>query len=121
MKKYYLIAIIIYLIIIFYFSSIPVPKPFQNKPDIILHFIEYGGLGFLFSGYFTNNFKRKLNKNELFFIIIFIFLYALSDEFHQSFVKGRDSSIKDVIVDLVGGSVIPLFTFKILKYREKNG
>lgn len=29
-------------------------------------------------------------------------LYGLSDEFHQSFVPGRDASIEDVLVDLAG-------------------
>ena len=30
-------------------------------------------------------------------------LYALSDEFHQSFVATRDASIIDVSIDSVGG------------------
>jgi VanZ family protein len=112
MKKVYLITIIIYLGFIFYFSSIPVPRQLQNKPDIILHLIEYGGLGFLFAGYYTDNFKNKMEKSRLLFIIVFILLYAISDEFHQSFIKGRVSSIKDVIVDLVGGAVFPVLFYK---------
>ena len=119
MKKLYFLSIIIYLILIFYFSSIPIPKPLQNKPDIILHFIEYGGLGFLFAGYFTDNFKNKLKNKELLFILIFTFIYAVSDEFHQSFIKGRTASIKDVIVDFIGSGIIPIISLK--KRREKNG
>ncbi len=111
MKKAYLLAIILYLVIIFYFSSIPVPKQLQNKPDIILHLLEYGGLGFLFSGYYTDNFNRKIEKRKLFFIIIFIFIYAVSDEFHQSFIEGRVSSIKDVIVDIIGGMIFPFIFY----------
>ena len=31
-------------------------------------------------------------------------LYGISDEFHQSFVPGRDSSVFDVAIDLLGAS-----------------
>ena len=30
------------------------------------------------------------------------FLYAVSDEFHQSFVPGRSASIRDVLIDTIG-------------------
>ena len=30
------------------------------------------------------------------------FLYALSDEFHQSFVPGRTSELGDIIADWIG-------------------
>jgi VanZ family protein len=32
-----------------------------------------------------------------------VLVYALSDEFHQSFVPGRDASLIDVGIDLLGG------------------
>lgn len=32
-------------------------------------------------------------------------LYALSDEFHQSFVPGRNSALIDVGIDLIGAAV----------------
>ncbi len=103
MKYLTLSLIIVYLIIIFYFSSIPVPEPLRNKPDILLHFIEYGGLGFLFFLHYSELFKKKINGYTMIFIIIFILLYSISDEYHQSFVPGRFSDIKDVIVDFIGG------------------
>ncbi|MGH4050239.1 MAG: VanZ family protein [Clostridium sp.] len=35
--------------------------------------------------------------------ILIIFLYACSDEFHQSFVPGRGPAFRDVMVDTCGG------------------
>ena len=35
---------------------------------------------------------------------ILIFLYALSDELHQSFVPNRTASFSDVLIDLFGGT-----------------
>ena len=31
--------------------------------------------------------------------VIFVFLYACSDEFHQSFIPGRGPAFKDVMID----------------------
>jgi VanZ family protein len=51
-------------------------------------------------------------------IIIGIF-YALTDEWHQSFVPGRNSSIFDLIVDAIGVfSASVLFPFLPLKERK---
>lgn len=35
--------------------------------------------------------------------VIFVFLYACSDEFHQSFIPGRGPAFKDVMIDTSGG------------------
>ena len=35
--------------------------------------------------------------------VIFVFLYACSDEFHQSFIPGRGPAFKDVMIDISGG------------------
>jgi VanZ family protein len=36
--------------------------------------------------------------------ILLVALYASSDEFHQSFVPGRDASVHDVMIDTLGGA-----------------
>jgi VanZ family protein len=46
--------------------------------------------------------------------ILLTFLFALSDEFHQSFVPGRSSSFSDIIVDMIGASISGIFLWKIL-------
>ncbi|RKY37816.1 MAG: VanZ family protein, partial [Candidatus Omnitrophota bacterium] len=33
---------------------------------------------------------------------IFSILYAISDEIHQTFIPGRNASVKDVVADCVG-------------------
>ena len=32
-------------------------------------------------------------------------LYAVTDEFHQSFTFGREPTLRDVFIDIIGGSV----------------
>ncbi len=37
--------------------------------------------------------------------LVISMLYGMSDEFHQSFVPGRDASVEDLLLDLVGVGV----------------
>jgi len=48
--------------------------------------------------------EYKIKKVVIYAIIICI-SYAISDEFHQLFVKGRSGEIRDVIIDTLGSSI----------------
>jgi len=118
MKKFYLFLILLYSVLIFYLSSIPqskIPQIFEFK-DIVLHFIEYSILGFLFSLFFTNGFKHTLSYKQIFFIIIFVVFYAITDEYHQKFVPSRVFSYKDMIVDFLGG----IFSIGVSQFISKR-
>lgn len=42
-------------------------------------------------------------KKAVFISLIAVFLYSCSDEFHQTFVKGREGRFRDVLIDTAGG------------------
>lgn len=64
------------------------------------HFLEYMVLAILY----FNVAKLYFNKKILFIsTILFVFVYACSDEFHQLFVPGREGAIRDVLIDTFGG------------------
>lgn len=44
-----------------------------------------------------------VEKKARLYSVIFVFLYACSDEFHQSFIPGRGPAFKDVMIDTSGG------------------
>ncbi|WP_260526354.1 VanZ family protein [Clostridium botulinum] len=47
-----------------------------------------------------------LSKRNLIIYILFIVLFsAVMDEFFQLFVPGRNSSVKDIVIDFIGGGV----------------
>ena len=49
--------------------------------------------------------------------IVFVAAYATSDEFHQMFVPGRSSEIRDVLIDTTAGVVgVTVAYFIIRKY-----
>jgi VanZ family protein len=94
-----------YMLVIFYFSSEsrPMPMVTDHVWDKLLHFLEYGGLGALW--------YRGLRGEGLSGTLAVIgaavatAAYGASDEWHQSFVPLRDSSIRDWLTDLLGGSI----------------
>lgn len=45
---------------------------------------------------------RSDNEMNIIFTLWFSILNAISDEYHQLFVNGRDGSIGDVLIDLIG-------------------
>ena len=79
------------------------------------HFTEYMILALLA----FNVIKLYFNiKQVVILTIVFVFLYACSDEIHQLFVLGREGAIRDVIIDTCGGIVLVLI--KLGVYYTKN-
>ena len=66
-------------------------------------------LGFFSCSYLSNlfieNSKIKDFKKTGILSFLFSVIYALSDEFHQTFVPGRDGNIVDVLIDSSGALV----------------
>ncbi|MDD2482910.1 MAG: VanZ family protein [Candidatus Shapirobacteria bacterium] len=88
---------IIWMSVIFYFSSRSTIGIGTNETDRFLilksfHLIEYAFLAILL--YFAIQ-KKKL-------VVLIAYLYAISDEVHQSFVPGRTSRFRDTLIDLIG-------------------
>jgi len=101
--KYWL-PVIICAILIFYLSSLTgkeIPGLFTGQ-DIIGHLTEYAILALLLSRALkAYSLKLSYNKRLLLACVIAI-IYAASDEFHQSFVPGRDCSSLDLLLDAIG-------------------
>ncbi|SKB00724.1 VanZ like family protein [Caloramator quimbayensis] len=78
---------------------------FKSKTDYIIrktaHFTEYFILCYLIFNALYIDLSRK---KSLFLSLLFTFLYACSDEFHQMFIAGRGPSFKDVMIDTFGGA-----------------
>lgn len=74
----------------------------QVVDDRVAHFVVYFGLGTLtmFSAAGFGPHELTLRHTIAAFAVAVAF--AVSDEWHQSFVPGRDSSLKDLIFDTLG-------------------
>ena len=85
----------------------------------VAHFSEYMILFLLaynVTRYYINTRKVRL------FLIIFVFIYACTDEIHQYFIPGRNMAFKDILIDTSGGAfgyiIVDIFSrFKFRKNR----
>ena len=103
------------MIVIFYFSSRSTTGIGTNKTNRFLilksfHIIEYAFLVFLILFAIS---KKKLS-------IFIAYLYAISDEFHQSFVLGRTGRFRDTLIDLIGIFIGAYLFGKFLNLKNKN-
>lgn len=101
--KYWL-PVIVYAGLIFHISSVPgedIPALFFGQ-DIIFHFFEYAGLAFLIKRALKEYSFGKDNLRRLFWVCLFVIIYAILDEFHQQFVPNRSSSFSDIVIDGMG-------------------
>ncbi len=104
---------------IFFFSSkssIPGAGGISFLP-VVYHFVVF----FLFSFFLLATIKgnKKLKISYVITALILSVIYAISDEFHQSFVPGRDASVRDVLTDSAGIILSLLISIYIDK-KNKN-
>ncbi len=102
-KKWLLV--IIWACFIFFLSHQPdLQSGLPGKWDFILrklaHVTEYGILTYLLIQAIS---QRQISKRKTMLIsILLALLFALSDEYHQSFIVGRNPAARDVLIDSVG-------------------
>lgn len=82
------------------------------------HFSEYFILYLLSYNVFRYYVK---NKKYSIYLILFVALYAISDEFHQAFIPGRGPAIRDVLIDTSGGifAYIIMNLFSRFKFKKE--
>lgn len=141
-KWIWTIASVLIMVLIFYFSSQDGTKSDtqslffvkmllsylpENLGNFIIrkgaHFTIYAALGFcLYQSCFQ--WTKSMGLGSSLISLLIAFLYACSDEWHQTFIAGRSGALKDVLLDSLGagcGIVISvLLLFWIIKNRRKK-
>jgi VanZ family protein len=86
------------------------------------HFSEYAILGLLAAHAFIASSHASLRRHWFLIALSLICLYALSDEYHQSFVASRTASIYDSLIDMSGGITALILTavWHRRKRRRRN-
>lgn len=75
------------------------------------HFTEYFILSLLLTLTYNEFYNKKLNLS---FILLVCILVATCDEYLQSFIQGRGSQVRDVLIDF-SGSLIQLVIYTFIK------
>lgn len=131
MKRFKLILIIIWMIVIFMFSNQPstesseLSNNFINNTIVKVYEIFNGQADsekrieiikqysypirklahytvYFILGILSYIYFKDINKKALIYSLILCFVYACTDEFHQYFVDGRYCSFIDVLIDTFG-------------------
>lgn len=82
----------------------------------VAHFTEYAILAFLAARAFRTSPRPALANRWFIVSLALVVAYALLDEYHQSFVPSRTSSIYDSFVDMAGGLTVLL----LLRLRHRS-
>jgi len=115
----YVLPLFLYMLLIFGLSSIsryPEILPRVFNLDKFIHTAEYYILGYLLMRMLVTSPRSVFTGVPAVFAIAFGTLYAISDEWHQSFVPGRYASVYDVLFDMLG-VVIAAVTYRFVRYR----
>ncbi|MBP2021137.1 VanZ family protein [Clostridium punense] len=138
-KKYILLLItVVWISFIFYMSTKPGDESAKTSlkiVDVIVkelrlseaqadtthfivrkagHFTEYFILSLLITLTYSEFYNKKLNLS---FILLVCILAATCDEYLQSFINGRSSQVRDVLIDFSGG-LTQLLIFIFMKARS---
>jgi VanZ family protein len=123
-QSFFAVAAVFWMGLIFLLSSVPGR---YLGPDTVMnlltqkfgHFSLYGVLSVLL--FFASGADMRTRRAwRIVFVVVFLTaLYAVSDEYHQSFISGRHSSAKDVVID-VSGAVAFLSFLYFWKNRKSS-
>ena len=83
------------------------------------HFTEYAILALLAARAFISSSQKPLRRRWFLAALLLIVVYALSDEYHQTFVASRTGSIYDSFIDMSGGLTALLF-LTLWRKRKKG-
>jgi VanZ family protein len=105
-------AVVLWMGAIFYVSSIPsVATPFEPIFDFTVkkfaHMVEYGTLTLLLFNALQIHFSLK--GHSMLTAALIATLYACSDEWHQTFIPGREGTLRDVGIDTLGVLLATLY------------
>lgn len=119
----YYLPVACYLVVILVFSSQTSGSPVLNNfpiPFALGHFIGYGGLAVIVYRA-INKGINSWDEGKAGYTLLFCTAYAVFDEFYQSFVPSRTSTINDVIVNGLG-SLFALLLIRtyVLHVRDKT-
>jgi len=82
------------------------------------HFSIYAILGMLTINFMLTIKNIKTIKMSI-FALGFCFIYAITDEFHQTFIAGRSGELRDVLIDTSGALIGILFIIAINTIMKK--
>jgi VanZ family protein len=111
---------LVWAALIFTFSSFSkLPAPPGELTDKQAHLVVYGVFAVLLVWGLTDRAPARTTWKIVATTVVVALLYGISDEFHQSFVPGRDVSGLDLAADVAGATLaaVGLRAWAIIRAR----
>ncbi|MBU0517573.1 VanZ family protein [bacterium] len=108
------------IVLVFALSAYPkalIPQGKYISWDKLAHLAEFGTLSYITARMLYYSGRAWWHRHWVVLLFMFGVLFAISDEWHQSFVAGRLSSVFDVIADSVGVLLGYLLFNRIIQKR----
>lgn len=94
-----------WMALIFGVSARPLPPYVATLPDWSTHAGAFAVLAVLACRAFAGRLGAPLRSGDALRVVVLCVAYGVTDEFHQSFVPGREATAWDVAKDAVGAVV----------------
>ena len=134
MRIFFSILSIAHIATIFLFADSSVVSDLSSfNPYSLLHIPLYGILTALlifsfvplkFNSTYQINQRNQRNQRDWknFYLLPggIALIVAIADEIHQAYVPGRDASLTDVLLDMVGIILVLFFFFRLLKTKTSS-
>ncbi len=118
---YHILPLVIYMALIWIFSSRELPDLAGIFPEWLRHSLEFGLLTFLWFRLLSRVEPSYGRLGLVIFSVSLAILYGVVDEIHQGFVPGRDLSFNDMFFDAAGALVAGGIIFIFLKAQKAKG
>ena len=111
-----LICALLWAAFIYYLSDQPSVDiaPMFTHQDKLLHLAAYFVLGFFSLGALLRS-PAGNRLPQVIGVTLLVALFGLLDEYHQSFVPGRNPALGDALADLAGGLLGALFMYLLAR------
>jgi VanZ family protein len=116
-----LVGALLWAALLYYLSDQPAVVEIQafEYQDKVLHLFAYGVLGMLIMGALRAG-SNGYRVSQLLLVTVLAGLYGLLDEYHQSFVPGRDPALGDVVADVAGGLLGALLVYMLARRSTRE-
>ena len=74
---------------------------------------------YLILGFLMFNLLKQYSVTNIYYAIGLSILYSCTDEFHQLFISGRSGNIRDILIDSIG-ILIGTYLYKLLFIKNKE-
>lgn len=91
-----------------------------GAPDYVAHALNYAVLGVLLIWARAGGTWPAMTTSLMAFAVVLAVLLGIADEFHQSFIPGRQATVQDVMADAVGACAGVCIAAVVVALRQQT-